>query len=391
MDAEVCFSMLTVKDVFFTDERWLDFWEHYRGKPHQRDAVIRLGQQIRAADRGLLVETAEWVERYQAKHNTWAGIRDLASEAGAKYPDLAAAQWALESDWGQAPNARNNPFGIKGEGSIKTTIEIINGKEVPTEAEFKDFASIKAAVDHLVSRWYQDFTSPNGVRYRGVNRGKDRNEAARLLVKEGYATDPHYGEKLIRLMDEHAPAPKLPTASEGLDPRGSEEAGMAGPAIKAPVKPGDSYLLVNDRDQDMEAYDHTGKFLWRIPCLARGQGPDNEWRRKNCDTPPGLYKIGQVYRDYENNPRPAMSDTAMSYGWYSFDMEELEGQESRNGRSGIMLHGGGSACGWPGAWAPMQPLHTTLGCLRIHNIHLKDRVLPLVMQGTVYIGVFQER
>lgn len=28
---------------------------------------------------------------------------------------------------------------------------------------------------------------------------------------------------------------------------------MAGPQKAAPVQPGDSYLLVNDRDQDMEA------------------------------------------------------------------------------------------------------------------------------------------
>ena len=182
-----------------------------------------------------------------------------------------------------------------------------------------------------------------------------------------------------------------PAAAGGLDPRGSEEDGLAGPRMKAPVKPGDSYLLVNDRDQDMEAYDHTGKLLWKIPCLARGQGPDSEWRKRNTDTPPGLYKIGKVYADYEQNPKPPQSDTAESYGWYSFDMEDLEGQESSNGRSGIMLHGGGTACGWPGAWAPRQALHPTLGCVRIHNIDLRDKVLPLTRRGTVYIGVFQER
>ncbi len=81
----------------------------------------------------------------------------------------------------------------------------------------------------------------------------------------------------------------------------------------------------------------------------------------------------------------------MAYGWFSFDMEELEGQEAVNGRSGIMLHGGGSACGWPGAWQPRQALHPTLGCLRLHNIDLRDLVLPLAKQGTVYVGVFQER
>ena len=92
------------------------------------------------------------------------------------------------------------------------------------------------------------------------------------------------------------PTPAVP--SGGLDPRGSEEAGMAGPQMAAPVKPGDSYLLVNDRDEDMEAYDHSGKFLWKLPCLARGQGADTDWCQTNTDTPPGLYKLGQLYADY---------------------------------------------------------------------------------------------
>jgi hypothetical protein len=166
---------------------------------------------------------------------------------------------------------------------------------------------------------------------------------------------------------------------------------MAGPQKAAPVQPGDTYLLVNDRDEDMEAYDHSGQLLWKIPCLARGQGADTDWTRTSTDTPPGLYRLGQLYADYEQNPNPPCSDTAMGYGWYSFDMEELEGQEVAHGRAGIMLHGGGSACGWPGAWAAQQPLHPTLGCVRLHNADLRDKVLPLYRQGTVYVGVFQEK
>ncbi len=185
-------------------------------------------------------------------------------------------------------------------------------------------------------------------------------------------------------------APPTAAPIKGLDPRGKEEEGLAGPGKPAPVKPGDSYLLVNDRDQDMEAYDHTGKLLWKIPALARGQGADNVWTRTNSDTPPGLYKIGEIYRDFEQNPKPPQSDTTMSYGWYSFDLVELENQEAANGRAGIMIHGGGTACGWPGAWAPRQTLHPTLGCIRCHNSDLKDRILPLCGKGTVYVGVFQE-
>jgi hypothetical protein len=206
------------------------------------------------------------------------------------------------------------------------------------------------------------------------------------------------GQPAVQILDEQAPwaltfssAPPPPPANAGgLDPRGSEEDGLIGPKRKAPVEPGDSYLLVNDRDQDMEAYDHSGAFLWKVSCLARGQGADNDWTHTSTDTPPGLYRLGQLYPDYEQNPNPPCSDTAMAYGWYSFDMEELEGQEVKVGRAGIMLHGGGSGCGWPGAWAATQPLLPTLGCLRLHNVDLRERVLPLYKQGTVYVGVFQE-
>lgn len=182
-----------------------------------------------------------------------------------------------------------------------------------------------------------------------------------------------------------------PPASKSLDPRGSEESGLAGPGIPAAVGPGDSYLLVNDRDQDMEAYDSNGRLLWRVPCLARGQGADNEWKTRGSDTPPGLYRVGAIYRDYEKNSKPSFSQEAMAYGWYSFDLEDLEGQEGRNRRAGIMIHGGGSACGWPGAWLPQQTLYPTLGCIRMHNVDLRDKVLPLCQKGAVYVGVFQER
>jgi hypothetical protein len=47
---------------------------------------------------------------------------------------------------------------------------------------------------------------------------------------------------------------------------------MAGPQIAAPVQPGDTYLLVNDRDEDMEAYDHSGAVPLEDPLLGPGAG-----------------------------------------------------------------------------------------------------------------------
>ena len=40
---------------------------------------------------------------------------------------------------------------------------------------------------------------------------------------------------------------------------------------------------------------------------------------------------------------------------------------------------------------PQQALHPILGYLRLHNINLRDPVLPLPERGTAYVGVFQQR
>jgi hypothetical protein len=157
--------------------------------------------------------------------------------------------------------------------------------------------------------------------------------------------------------------------------------------------PHDSHLIVNDQTERVKAFDSSGKLLWELPCLARGQYSDYEFKIASSDTPPGLYKIGTVYRDYEKDPSAEYTRDKRSYGWYSFDLAGLEGQEgpgSRYNRDGIMIHGGGTACGWPGAWQPHQALYATLGCIRMHNQDLKDHLLPLTEKGTVYVSVYQE-
>ena len=158
-------------------------------------------------------------------------------------------------------------------------------------------------------------------------------------------------------------------------------------------KLGDSHLVINDQSETLTAFDFNGKKLFTIPCLARGQGYDDEWQSPNTDTPPGLYKVGSVWRDYERlgeTPKSVPADL-MPYGWFTLDLEELEAQERRYGRAGICLHGGGSVLGRRGCWAPYQPLVTTHGCPRVHNADLRDKIVPLLATGTVFVSVYQER
>jgi hypothetical protein len=154
-------------------------------------------------------------------------------------------------------------------------------------------------------------------------------------------------------------------------------------------KQGDTYVLVDADAAVARAFDFDGNQVFAIDCIATGQNP--QWRNNSGDTPPGLYKLGEVYNDYASvGDNPAYDRTLMSYGWITFDMVDLEGNEDNNQRAGICWHGGGSGCGWPGAWAPMQELLPTLGCLRTHNIFLRDKILPRTKLGTVYVAVYQD-
>lgn len=308
--------------------------------------------------------------------NTWEGVSAHAKRVGARFPDLVAAQWALESGFGRHFSGKNNAFGLKGSGSVRETKEFYDGQWVTINAGFIDFPTLAACIEYLVSRWYKDYG-----RFHGVNRARNRYEAARMLKDQSYATDPEYPAKLSRLMKQHAPE-SIPMGT------------MIGPKKRPQdfgFKSGDHHIVVNDIVETAKCFSFEGKLLWELPALARGQGSDYEWKLRNTDTPPGLYRVGTIYRDYDvAGPSPKFDRTLAAYGWYSLDMVELEGQESRYGRAGIMLHGGGSGNGWPGAWAPMQPLLATHGCIRMHNAHLRDRVMPLTRSGAIFISVFQE-
>ena len=85
-----------------------------------------------------------------------------------------------------------------GPGTVKTTWEDYGYGPVTIQASFKDYPTPYDCIKELVDYWYKDFKT-----YKGVNRAKSRNECAYLLKSEGYATDPDYSHKLIKLMDQY--------------------------------------------------------------------------------------------------------------------------------------------------------------------------------------------
>ncbi len=142
---------------------------------------------------------------------TWGQVSRWASEAGSKFPELTAAQFALESNWGSQVSGKNNLFGLKGAGSTVKTTEFINGKEVIVYDDFIDFDTPEESVQYLVDRWYKDYEY-DGLTYRGVNNAATREDAAKMLVSEKYATDPLYSSKLIDIMNKNSPPVATPVS-----------------------------------------------------------------------------------------------------------------------------------------------------------------------------------
>lgn len=173
-----------------------DVAKYYNNQDHQNFALDFLQDQIPP---GTLAKFSDlW--RSGPKNvvpgtGSWDGVMQLAREAGAKYPELVAAQWALESNWGKHTSGIHNYFGLKGKGSTVKTTEFVNGKQVTVSDSFLNFNSLKECVEYLVDRWYKDYKG-----YKGVNNASSAAEAARQLQQQGYATDPSYSQKLIGLL-----------------------------------------------------------------------------------------------------------------------------------------------------------------------------------------------
>lgn len=185
--------------------RLVDLFRFYKGLPHQMAAVTELEAVINNANPHILGRDQGWFKTWSVSgkqssfSNSWEGVLEAARIAGAKFPELAAAQWALESGYGKFTSGRNNFFGLKGDGSDKKTQEFINNQWVTITDSFIDFPDLLSCVTYLVDHWYKDYKN-----YKGCNNAATREEAAKWLQKEGYATDPSYAGKLIDVMNRHA-------------------------------------------------------------------------------------------------------------------------------------------------------------------------------------------
>lgn len=132
--------------------------------------------------------------------------KDMAINTAKRYdlfPSVVMAQSALESNWGTSVLSKdyNNYFGVKatkGEEAIQLeTEEVIDGVSGRYLEDFRQYKSKKDSFHHygkLISQ---------ARRYEKVRQATNYQEAAMALQECGYATDPHYGEKLISIIERY--------------------------------------------------------------------------------------------------------------------------------------------------------------------------------------------
>ncbi|WP_294831549.1 glycoside hydrolase family 73 protein [uncultured Lactobacillus sp.] len=123
-------------------------------------------------------------------------------------PSITIAQACLESDYGKSDLSQkyNNLFGVKGNNpntsAVLKTKEFEKGKWIEIKARFQIYDSYEASI-RAHARLFQKGTTWDAKQYRHVLAAKNYEAQAHALVKDGYATDPDYADKLIKLIEEY--------------------------------------------------------------------------------------------------------------------------------------------------------------------------------------------
>ena len=138
---------------------------------------------------------------------------DLAERAGKELgvsPETLLAQAALETGWGKkvaadaSGHSSYNLFNIKadkrwqGPSVTVSTLEYRDGLAVKETASFRAYSSYEESFNDYVA-FIQD-----GARYQPALQASTNRGYVQALSANGYATDPHYAEKIIRIMDSPA-------------------------------------------------------------------------------------------------------------------------------------------------------------------------------------------
>lgn len=123
-------------------------------------------------------------------------------------PKVMLAQSALETGWGRymipREDGRNsfNLFGIKadarwdGESTNVNTLEFRNGQPQQEQAAFRAYGSFEESM-----RDYADFLLSNPRYGAALQQADNAHAYTQGLQRSGYATDPQYAHKILKILD----------------------------------------------------------------------------------------------------------------------------------------------------------------------------------------------
>lgn len=177
-------------------------------RPYDLPAVV--------APASLTNETAAATDASDAKltprnfvNKLWPHAVDAAAELGVS-PHVLLAQAALETGWGKHTlhGAEGNSFNLfnikagkswKGDTVSVAATEFVNGKPVQQPASFRAYGSYSEAFAD-----YARLLKTNPRYADALGQGGDAESFARGLQSGGYATDPQYAEKIMRVINSSA-------------------------------------------------------------------------------------------------------------------------------------------------------------------------------------------
>lgn len=151
-------------------------------------------------------KTGEFNSPLDFVRTVWNVASDVITSNGFD-PRVVIAQAALETGWGKHVirtangNSSFNLFGIKsgrqwqGDEVVANTLEYKDGSMYQAREGFRAYGSIRESVSD-----YIDFLKSNQRYQRVLNQLQDPQAYMHELQKAGYATDPQYASKVLKIM-----------------------------------------------------------------------------------------------------------------------------------------------------------------------------------------------
>lgn len=221
-DSEIDINSLGYKPIY------KNVWEGVEMNPPKKESVLSYTFQSKEDFKNTMIPI----------------YANILSEKGLNplFAKSLVAQDGLESAWGSNPSGDNNFGGVKGKGRIKRTREVINGKDVYLDQEFRDFNSLEDYARYKVNLL-------NGKRYKAFDGGLE--DFSRRVSSGGYATDPRYKEILDKVIKSVKKGGRIEKTSLGTifstnEPRNQRGSGVEKSSINKYIMPNLSDMYYNE-------------------------------------------------------------------------------------------------------------------------------------------------